>query len=164
MRSSNQLAASTLSKYVGPLIAVLAIVGVSLTVAMMQRLPSGPEPIAWDKEACAYCRMHVGDPRFAAQLQTSDGQVRNYDDPGCLLSDLAARRPPVHAIYFHDSAKEGWLKPEEVAFVSAATTPMGYGLAAVPRGTPGSLAMEAAAERVLHDREKSAEHREEQAR
>jgi hypothetical protein len=141
------------------MVAILVLIfgGVPLAVAMMQRLPRGPEPVAWDREACAGCRMHVGDPRFAAQLQTTDGQVRNYDDPGCLLSDLAANRPPVHAIYFHDHRGDGWIPAAEVAFVPALPTPMGYGLAAVRRGTPGAIDMKSATQRVLHGKDHTEE-------
>src|SRR5690348_11837222 len=83
------------------LIAVL-VAAVGAAVWRANRLPEGPEPIAWDREACAFCRMHVGDPRFAAQLQTRDGPVRNYDDPGCLLADQAESRLPLHALWFRD--------------------------------------------------------------
>ena len=122
---------------------------VGLAVSRAQRLPEGPEPIAWDREACAACRMHVGDPRFAAQLQTTDGQILNYDDPGCLLSDLAARRPQVHALWLHDSTSDRWLTDAQSAFVAAPATPMNYGLAVVPRATAGAIDWAQATARVL---------------
>src|SRR5512139_683025 len=64
-------------------------------------VPSGPVPIVWDKEPCAHCRMHIGDPRFAAQLQAADGRVASFDDPGCLFAYVEAEAPEVTHLYFH---------------------------------------------------------------
>ncbi len=129
-------------------VAVAALAALALLVSRMQSLPSGVEPVAWDREACAHCHMHVGDPRFAAQLQTSDGSVLNFDDPGCLFSYVRERRPEVHAMYFHDSRSERWLSRAEAGFVPAPATPMGYGLAATGRDAPGAMSYEAAFDRV----------------
>lgn len=126
---------------------------VGWAVCLAQRPPDGPEPVAWDREPCAHCRMHVGDPRFAAQLQTAAGETRNYDDPGCLLAELAERRREgVRAIWFRDSTSDRWIPAADVVFVPVAPTPMGYGLAAVPRGAgasgSGGLVLDAAARAI----------------
>lgn len=121
---------------------VIAAVMVSIAggvIARAQRLPSGPGPIAWDREACAHCHMHVGDAHFAAQLQTDENEVMNFDDPGCLFLYVHSRRPHVHAIYFHDAHQDRWLTRNEAGFVPAERTPMGYGLAAVPHATSGAI-------------------------
>ena len=34
---------------------------------------TGPQPIAFDREACAHCRMLISEPSFSAQLQAEDG-------------------------------------------------------------------------------------------
>jgi hypothetical protein len=115
--------------------------------------PSGPVPIVWDKTACAQCRMHIGEPPFAAQLQTSDGRVLDFDDPGCLFELIAAQQPGIAQIYFHHSEQERWLSREEVGFVLRTPTPMGYGLAAVERTRPGALDFEQAGEHVRSKRQ-----------
>lgn len=146
------------SRALGALASLAAVAALVLLVRHANRLPDGPEPVAWDRAPCAFCRMHVGEPRFAAQLQGRDGEVRNYDDPGCLLADLAESRPPVHALWFHDSrpgapVDGAWIAGAEVAFAvlpASDPTPMSYGLGAVPRGTPGSIDIDAALERVAH--------------
>lgn len=128
---------------------VLAVVAVVIAVVMLQRLPDGPVPIAWDQEACAHCHMHVGDPHFAAQLQLADGRVLNFDDPGCALHYLARVRPEeVHALWFHALRDDRWLRRAEVAFVEVNPTPMGWGLGAVPAGTPGALSFDEARQRL----------------
>ena len=113
-----------------------------------QALPTGVVPIAWDKEACAHCRMHVGEQGFAAQLQLTDGRVLNFDDPGCLFSWLDANPATVHATWLHHHTEDRWLRRAEVAFVPVNPTPMGFGLAAVPAGTPGALGWDEAAARI----------------
>ncbi len=47
----------------GVAIVVLGFVGLLLGG---QRRVEGPVPIVWDKEACAHCHMHIGEPPFAA--------------------------------------------------------------------------------------------------
>lgn len=129
-------------------VVVLALLGAA--VWRLQALPEGPVDIAWDKEACAHCHMHVGEPRFAAQLQLTDGRVFNFDDPGCALRYVAESHDArIHALWFHDLKEDRWRAREDVAFIEAGVTPMGYGLGAVARGTNGAITFEAATARVL---------------
>jgi hypothetical protein len=128
----------------------LAVGGLVALVRWSEAPPSGPAPVAWDREACAHCRMHLGERGFAAQLQLRTGRVLHYDDPGCLfrhIQELPAEQ--VHAMYFHHLREERWLSRDEVAFVEVSPTPMGFGLGAVEKGTPGALTFEAAVQRVL---------------
>jgi hypothetical protein len=92
--------------------------------------------------------MTVGDPHFAAQLQTQEGQVLNFDDPGCLLRYLAAERPRVHALYFHHLTQDRWLAGSQVGFVPVPHSPMGYRLGAVEAKQAGALGLEAAQSRL----------------
>jgi copper chaperone NosL len=80
-------------------------------------LPDQPQPVAWDRETCAHCHMHVGEPRHAAQLVTTDGDVLVFDDVGCALDYLADRDPSIHRLWFHGE---------------------GDALVAVEAGTPGA--------------------------
>jgi hypothetical protein len=112
---------------------LLALVGiVVLVVRGAGRLPDGPLPIAWDREPCAHCHMHVGEPRHAVQLITTDGAVRNFDDVGCAQRWIAEHAPSIHRLWFHGEG-ETWIPSDRVAFVTGATTPMGSGLLAVEK-------------------------------
>lgn len=124
----------------------LGLVGVAVGITLLRlgmwwagALPEGPEPVAWDRTACARCRMLVSEPSFAAQLQLLDGAVLEFDDPGCLLLYLHEQRPAVHAVYLHHREEERWLDRDEVAFVPSGPSPMGYDLGAVERERPGAL-------------------------
>jgi copper chaperone NosL len=121
---------------------------VTTLVVRSQRPPEGPQPIVWDAEACTHCHMLIGEPGFAAQLSTDDGRVLDFDDPGCLLRYLADERPHVHALYFHHATEDRWIPGAEVAFRRVASSPMGWGLAAVDRREPHDLDR-AAAERQV---------------
>lgn len=107
-----------------------------------------PQPIAWDEQACADCHMHIGDPRFAAQIITARGDALSFDDPGCLLRYLTRERPALRAVYFHHTNEDRWLRVPEVGFVEVANTPMGYGLGAVTRDAPGAISYATATSRV----------------
>jgi copper chaperone NosL len=107
-----------------------------LFVVACARPSNGPVAIAYDKEACAYCHMLIGDPRYAAQIITDEGDVYSFDDPGCLFRFVSERRPHVRATWFRDSRRDRWIASGEVAFVRGAKTPMGWGFAAVDRSTP----------------------------
>ena len=136
-------------------VAVLVLIagGVALLLRGSGEPPTGPVAIAWDDEVCAECHMHVGDPRYAAQLQTRDGQVLNFDDAGCLFRYVARMRPAVHATYFRDSRSDAFLDAREARFVPATDTPMGYGFGAVRGDAPGAIGLEEARRRVLESPE-----------
>jgi hypothetical protein len=95
--------------------------------------------------------MLISDPAYAAQLETADGEVASFDDPGCLLAALVAHPNP-RVLWFHHTREERWLAGNEVGFVRVAHTPMGYGLAAVGADEPGALSLEEARALVAADR------------
>ncbi|GIW73095.1 MAG: hypothetical protein KatS3mg102_2637 [Planctomycetota bacterium] len=130
-------------------IALLVLGGGVLAWLHGERLPTGPLEPVWDRQACAYCRMHLGERAFAAQLQTTGGEVRFYDDPGCLVRDLEETRPSVHAIWFHHLREQRWVRREQAGFVAVSPTPMGFGLGVVDAGEPGAFGWEQARRRVL---------------
>lgn len=136
------------TRWVAIALSVAAVAGFVALLMRSQALPQGPVPIVWDKEACAHCRMHVGEPAMAAQAQLADGRVLNFDDPGCMLSWLARNSAPPRAIYLHHHLKELWLSKEEAAFEPVLSSPMGFNLGAVEKGAPGSISFEEALHRV----------------
>ena len=128
----------------------LAFVAVAAWAIVQAGTPAaGPVPVAWDRQACAHCAMHVGEPSFAVQLHTTDGDVLFFDDPGCYFAYVAERQPAIHATWFHDHDADRWLPDAAVAFRPVATSPMGWGIGAVPAGTAGAVSAAAASDLVL---------------
>jgi len=97
----------------------------------LERPPAGPLEPVWDKESCAHCGMAVSDPRYAAEIQTRDGRVLFFDDPGCLLQYEKDHHPEEQAVYFHHSREPRWMPAQATGFLKGASTPMNWGLAAV---------------------------------
>ncbi len=130
---------------------VLSIAAVGALAVLLRYtlpLPQGLAAIGWNREVCAECRSPIADPHFAGQLQTGDGRILNFDDPGCLLRYLKKVKPHVHALYFHHMEQERWLTRKDVAFTFGVSSPRGYKLGAVPAGTPGALSFELAEARL----------------
>lgn len=130
------------------LLAAAAVAGLALLVWRAQTPPAGPVEPAWDRTACARCRMLVSDPAFAAQIHTPAGAVLHFDDPGCALLHAADRPADVHALWFHHLTGDRWLPGDAAAFRPVSPTPMGYGLGAVAPGGEGTLSPEEALARV----------------
>lgn len=111
---------------VGVSFALLVVGGVAFAVMRTQALPEGPQPVAWDKEPCAHCHMHVSEPPFASHLILTDGRVLHFDDPGCLFRYVVANEPAVHQSWFRDHTQARWLSGESARFVTVPMSPMGY--------------------------------------
>lgn len=138
------------TKIIKGLLLALALVAVVVAFVRYNQvtLPEGAVPVVWDGEVCGHCKMHVGDPRFAAQLQTSEGEVMNFDDPGCLFDYLQSQDVSIHALYFRNHLADAWLSESEVGFLTVEDSPMGYGIRAVPEGTPEAQGIDWAKARV----------------
>ncbi len=132
-----------------PVLVLAVAAGIAALLYLAQRPPSGPQPVVWDKESCAECQMAVSEHGYAAQLQTTDGRVFDFDDVGCLASYLAKNSPQVKAVYFHHLREDRWLPMDRVAFVEAGPSPMAYDIGAVEPGAPGSMPWAAARTRCL---------------
>ncbi len=131
---------------VAPLLGLLALLlaVVVFVVFSNRRVPEGPVPVIWDKTPCAQCAMHLGDPRFAAQLTTGDGDTHFYDDPGCLFLHRRAlldSGAAIHAAWFRDMTGDAWLAIEEVAFLHTDSSPMDFGFGAVRSGGADSVTL-----------------------
>lgn len=125
---------------------------IALFVAAACSLPNGPQEIVWDKEACAHCRMHVGDKRFAVQIQTTDGRVFNFDDPGCAFKFREKNELPIHAVWYRHAGEDRWIAEADARFVRGAETPMGFGFAAIDRPLLESVTSERAAAILREER------------
>ncbi|NQU48720.1 MAG: hypothetical protein HQ519_08740 [Planctomycetes bacterium] len=134
------------------LLAGLVVAVVLYVAASNRQTQDGPKDVIWDKTACVFCAMHLGDPRFAAQLSTEDGDTYFYDDPGCLFlhqHELEQGQTSIHSRWFHKMDGQGWLNESEVAFLRAENTPMDYGFGAVVVGSPNAIDLKTAAAEVL---------------
>jgi copper chaperone NosL len=131
---------------VGPLASLAAVAVAVGALGLLDRPPAGPVEPAWDRDHCAHCRMAVSDPHFAAEIQTDDGRVLFFDDPGCLLAyerAHAGTSPKERAVYFHHAREARWLPRSAAGFLRGADTPMNWGYTAVAAGEPGAVPADA---------------------
>ena len=95
-----------------------------------------PEPVAIDtrNDTCAWCRMAVSDPRFAAQVVAPSEEPKLFDDLGCLKDWLkGGAKPASGAIaYVADHRTRAWVRAVDAVYarVPQLSTPMGSGLVA----------------------------------
>lgn len=116
-------------------------------LAACSRDPNAPPELHYDKEACDHCGMLISDPAHAAALTTPKGETLGFDDPGCLFSYMMKHPEKYTHMWFSDGSR--WYTEAEVGFSTGATTPMGSGLQAVSKATPGAISIGEASSRVV---------------
>ena len=95
-----------------------------------------PEPIAYNSDACGYCRMQISDPRFGAELITRHGRAVKFDSIDCLVAfyEQAATADDVGSVWVSDYQRPGTLiDATHARFVDLGPgrAPMGRGWAAI---------------------------------
>ncbi|MEP0272799.1 nitrous oxide reductase accessory protein NosL [Ekhidna sp.] len=59
-----------------------------LIVGLVTGCSSGPQPINYGQDACAFCMMTIVDKQHSGQLVTETGKAFKYDAIECMLNDL----------------------------------------------------------------------------
>ena len=99
---------------------------------------SGPRPIAYNRDECAWCRMTVSDARYGAVQRTAQGKQQVYDSVECLAEatlalEAGAQLQASERSWVTDSRHPGSLVPATIARYlrsSGPGSPMGKGLRA----------------------------------
>jgi copper chaperone NosL len=95
---------------------------------------SVPQPAALQPgEPCAFCRMMVSDPRFAAQIVAPGEEPLFFDDIGCLANQLRGGPRSAGAMaYVADHRTRDWIPAADALYtrIDALSTPMGSHLVA----------------------------------
>jgi copper chaperone NosL len=115
------------------LLAALAGLGLLvLGVLVLRPARTGPEPIAYGRDTCAHCRMHLSQPGFAGELRDRHGTLTKYDDLGCLLRAMVAMRAEVPEAWVEDHGGGGLVPLLGTTLVRSerGETPMGSGIVA----------------------------------
>jgi copper chaperone NosL len=81
---------------------------------------SGPRPIAYGRDECAWCRMTVSDARYGAVQRNAQGKQQVFDSIECLAESTLALDPGAQAraaewSWVADSLHPGTLVPAPVA-------------------------------------------------
>lgn len=142
-------------------IAATAIVAaIVLVVLLLGRDSStGPEPIAYGRDACARCRMIISQPGYAAELRHASGNITKYDDIGCLLEAMLAGHAEMPGAWVedHQTAELVPLLTATLVRVRDGSTPMAHDVVAFAsedaarRFTATHGGTVVALEEVIHD-------------
>jgi nitrous oxide reductase accessory protein NosL len=99
-----------------------------------------PKAINFDRDDCHICLMGLTDQRYNAQAINEFGEVRFYDDIGCLAEDLRAKeqwekwKGSKVVFWIGDAGKENepsnWIDAKKAFYDYGKDTPMGYGYSA----------------------------------
>ncbi len=82
----------------------------------------------WGKQACGSCSMLVSEPRYAAELTTTDGARVFFDDPGCMATWIEERHAQPSHVWVRSRAGT-WVNARDVRYSRGEHTPMDYGFA-----------------------------------
>lgn len=89
-------------------------------VMMMQGCSNDPQPIAFGKDACHFCKMIISERSFGAELVTAKGKVYKFDDTHCIISFLKSgtlKETDNAVVYLVDYAQKEKLIPAASAFL-----------------------------------------------
>ena len=111
------------------------ILRLATTAWLLSACSDGPQPIAYGRDACDYCRMQISDPRYGAELVTTTGKVHTFDSIECLAAFYVQARTDggERGVWVSDVARPGTLIPAGDAWFARRAgpgSPMGLGLAA----------------------------------
>ena len=112
--------------------AALALAAVA-ALAGCREAELGPATLDPRNDTCRFCRMSVGDMRFAVQIVAPGEEPVYFDDLGCLTHYVKGEGlPPGAVVYVADHAARTWVRADQAVFtrVEGLDTPMGSGLIA----------------------------------
>ncbi len=112
--------------------------------ACKQEVDFSPRKINFDRDVCYVCKMGLDDPKYNLQAINERGQVRWYDDIGCLAEDIRDQdfnkwKGNKYKIWIGDANTGKWIDAEKAWYRFGDRTPMGYGYGALKEKTSDSL-------------------------
>jgi copper chaperone NosL len=102
----------------------------------------GPPSIAWNGDACDFCRMTISDRRYAAAATTATGRTVRFDAVECLAGWTITQPKPPRQIWVTDAERPGTLiAVDDARFFRASSgrSPMGKGFIAVAATTDSAM-------------------------
>jgi len=100
-----------------------------------RKIDFNPRPINYDRDVCYICKMGLDEPKYNVQAINQNGEVRWYDDIGCLAEDMREGTwknwgGDKSVIWIGDADTGKWLDARKAWYRFGDRTPMGYGYGA----------------------------------
>jgi copper chaperone NosL len=67
---------------------IYRLIAIIAFASVMASCSTGPEPIAYGHDGCAYCEMTIMDQRYGTELVTDKGKIFKFDSVECLVRFL----------------------------------------------------------------------------
>lgn len=98
---------------------------------------SGPEEVAWGRDACEHCRMIISERGFAAELREgARNRIHKFDDIGCAVHWAKANGQPLDKLaefwVMSHADEKTWLDARKAWYRVDLRSPMNYNFAAEP--------------------------------
>lgn len=99
-----------------------------------------PRKVNYDRDVCHVCKMGLVDPKYDVQAINEQGEVRWYDDIGCLVEDMREHdfntwKGNKYKIWIGNADTGEWIDAEKAWYRFGDRTPMGYGYGALKNKT-----------------------------
>ncbi len=133
--------------------AVLGILILVLASGCSPEPKEGPGKLRWDRAACEYCQMSIGERMHGVQVRSSfDHKLHFFDDIGCALLWIEGQRMAgkgeAEELWVRAPAGGSWVDGLGARYAPGFRTPMGYGFHAVDAGNADALDLSAVLEQV----------------
>jgi len=95
-----------------------AVATMLLLPVLFAQCSTGPQPIHYGSDACAFCKMTLMDKRYGAEIMTKKGKAFKFDDVNCLVlfeQEGTVKPADIAGRYIVDFAHEGVLLDIEKA-------------------------------------------------
>lgn len=96
----------------------LISIQILLSLALWGCTSDKPELIVYGKDSCSFCKMHISDKRYGAEIVTAKGKVFKFDTIECMLEAQKSNADKIGTSfkeYIVDTTKDGELVPAEQA-------------------------------------------------
>jgi len=95
-----------------------------------------PRKVNYERDVCHVCKMGMANPKYDVQAINEQGEVRWYDDIGCLAEDMRDQdfntwKGKKYKIWIGDADTGKWIDAEKAWYRFGDHTPMDYGYGAV---------------------------------
>ena len=89
-----------------------------------------PVDIDSETDICIKCNMHVPDDMFGVEYITKSGDVKKFDDLGCMIKYMNGSTDDIANVYVMDYLTEEWIDAERATYVNdpEIITPMSNGV------------------------------------
>ncbi len=103
-----------------------------------------PRKVNYDRDVCHICKMGMADPKYDVQAINKIGEIRWYDDLGCLIEDMRDGdwkqwSADKVVIWIGDADSGKWIDAQKAWYRFGDRTPMGYGYGALKENKGDSL-------------------------